>query len=99
MSAHYEDTAHDIAYSMRDSSVWCYSCDSYIDTLLTRPWVVHMARCRFGADSEAAADTAQWAETPLVPHAGWFTWILDFGRLVSLTYVFTSFYFDRFLLL
>ena len=40
MLAHYESTGHKISLSLSDNSVFCYACDSYIDS----PELRHLSR-------------------------------------------------------
>lgn len=40
MLAHHESTGHKICLSLSDNSVFCYACDSYIDS----PELRHLSR-------------------------------------------------------
>jgi len=39
MVSHNESSQHPIALSFSDASVWCYSCESYIDAPILKPFV------------------------------------------------------------
>jgi len=39
MVTHNENTFHPIALSFSDASVWCYTCDAYIDAPVLHPFV------------------------------------------------------------
>lgn len=36
MLQHYQQTTHCVALSFSDLSVWCFSCDAYLDTQVIR---------------------------------------------------------------
>lgn len=37
MVIHNAETQHEVALSFSDGSYWCYSCESYIDSVSLRP--------------------------------------------------------------
>ncbi|CAH2102130.1 unnamed protein product [Euphydryas editha] len=50
MQAHYRDSRHALALSLRDLSVWCSACDAYVDNPLLYDARNNAHRCKFDED-------------------------------------------------
>ncbi|KAH8306583.1 hypothetical protein KR018_006132, partial [Drosophila ironensis] len=50
MQMHFLDTEHPLALSLRDLSVWCYPCASYVDHPLLYPYMNAAHESKFGTE-------------------------------------------------
>ena len=56
MVAHYESSGHPLAISLADVSVWCFSCDAYLDHASLRPAKNTVHRGKFGCNMDGTTD-------------------------------------------